>query len=415
MINATLYEEMTFHVRCDPLSDSPPNNKKTITTPVTTVVYRGSSWQVDLSRFAENLQIGLKWSAQSTYDSFRGNVYCYPPQFLSMYVVHHNRGYSCCPVDTNAFKNKERCQITIAVDQAMWGRMYDFEVILTTQPTLSRTFKIPLSVDPATDEVDESATIVAGPSQAIMKTLLADRHSVDTQFIFTADKTCANVGFWAHRSVLSRYKALDDLIKKSLKEQVVREGEVGPLTIRLEKFSLATFACLVYYIYTGTIKRTIDTRQFAFSQQDEAIVVIKDETTGRTKDRIIWNPLDADSSWKLKDVTWTDLLFISEYFGVYDLRDECIHEVVGSMKTSNVVELLFEVGCFFTKVKIAGLYYLADNLESMIDEGKDPFEKYQDHKECHAMMLDAMRYKSVHVSRRQDPLASTIRSLQICE
>lgn len=110
MINATLYEEMTFHVRCDPLSDSPPNNKKTITTPVTTVVYRGSSWQVDLSRFAENLQIGLKWSAQSTYDSFRGNVYCYPPQFLSMYVVHHNRGYSCCPVDTNAFKNKERCQ-----------------------------------------------------------------------------------------------------------------------------------------------------------------------------------------------------------------------------------------------------------------------------------------------------------------
>ncbi|KAG0066249.1 hypothetical protein BGZ89_007457 [Linnemannia elongata] len=383
MINATLYEEMTFHIRCDPLSDSPPNNKKTINTPVTTVVYRGSSWQVDLSRFAENLQIGLKWSAQSTYDSFRGN--------------------SVARV------------VTIAVDQAIWGRMYDFEVILTTQPTLSRTFKTPLSVDPVTDEFDESATIVAGPSQAIMKTLLADRHSVDTQFIFTADKTCANVGFWAHRSVLSRYKALDDLIKKSLKEQVVREGEVGPLTIRLEKFSLATFACLVYYIYTGTIKRTIDTRQFAFSQQDEAIVIIKDETTGRTKDRIIWNPLDADSSWKLKDVTWTDLLFISEYFGVYDLRDECIHEVVGSMKTSNVVELLFEVGCFFTKVKIAGLYYLADNLESMIDEGKDPFEKYQDHKECHAMMLDAMRYKSVHVSRRQDPLASTIRSLQICE
>ena len=305
--------------------------------------------------------------------------------------------------------------VTAPVDKLVRGKMYDFEIVLTTQPALSRTFKIPLSVDPATDEVDESATIEAGPSQAIMKTLLADRHSVDTQFIFTADKTCANVGFWAHRSVLSRYKALDDLITKSLKEQVTREGDVGPLTIRMEKFSLATFACLVYYIYTGTIKRTMDTSQFAFSQQDEAVVVIKDETTGRTKDRITWNPLDADSSWKLKDVTWTDLLFISEYFGVKVLRDECLHEVVESIKDSNVVELLFEVGCFFAKVKDAGLDYLADNMESMCNEGKDPFEKYRDHKECHAMMLDAMRYKSIPVSRRQNSLASTARSLQICD
>ncbi|KAF9135747.1 hypothetical protein BGW39_000617 [Mortierella sp. 14UC] len=298
----------------------------------------------------------------------------------------------------------------------MRGKMYDFEIVFSIEPTLSRTFKVPLSVDPTADEdVDESAAIKAGPSQAIMKTLLADRHSVDVQFIFTSDKTCSNVGFWAHRSILSRYKSLEQLIKKTLKEQLAQDDDVSPLTVRMDKFSLATFACLTYFLYTGTIKRTLDTSNFAFSQQDEAVVVIKDESTGRTKERMLWNPLDAESSWKLKDVTWTDLLFISEYFGVKELRDECLHEVVESIKDSNVVELLFEVGCFFEKVKDAGLDYLADNMESMCDEGKDPFEKYRDHEQCHTMMLDAMRYKSIPAARRKLSLTSTVRSLAISD
>ncbi|KAF9550681.1 hypothetical protein EC957_011997 [Mortierella hygrophila] len=92
--------------------------------------------------------------------------------------------------------------------------MYDFEIVFTTQSALSRTFRMPLSVDPVPDEVDESATIEAGLSQAIMKTLLADRHSVDTQFIFTADNIYANIRFLAHRPTLSRYKTLDDLVKE---------------------------------------------------------------------------------------------------------------------------------------------------------------------------------------------------------
>ncbi|KAF8948604.1 hypothetical protein BGZ47_003868 [Haplosporangium gracile] len=149
--------------------------------------------------------------------------------------------------------------VTVPVNKAMRGKVYDFEIVLTTQPALTRSFKVPLSVDPAADETDESTAIEAGPSLPIMKTLLCDRHSIDVQFIFTTDKTCANVGFWAHRSVLSRYKAMDNLIKKSLQEQVAREGDAGPLTIRMEKFTLVTFACLVYYLYTGIIKRTIDT------------------------------------------------------------------------------------------------------------------------------------------------------------
>ncbi|KAG0249302.1 hypothetical protein BGZ95_007592, partial [Linnemannia exigua] len=66
------------------------------------------------------------------------------------------------------------------------------------------------------------------------------------------------------------------------------------------------------------------------------------------------------------------------------------------------------------KVKDAGLDFLADNMESMCDDGKDPFEKYRDHKECHTMMLDVMRYKSIPAPRRKLSLTSSVRSLQIC-
>ncbi|KAG0277701.1 hypothetical protein BGZ95_005514 [Linnemannia exigua] len=413
MLNADLYEEMIFRITGEPLGTSHPTSSVTLNKTISTAVYNDStSWDIVLTREQQNLKIELQW--MNGYDSYTYNRRnTMHPRFLSMNVVHHKRGIIGTLIKSqNSHGNQFK--LTIPVDKAMRGRVYDFEIVLTTQPTLTRTFNMHLS-DGTTneDEVDESAAIKAGPSQAIMKTLLADRHSVDVQFIFTSDKTCSNVGFWAHRSVLSRYTALGDLIKKTLMEQLARDDDVGPLTVRMDKFSLATFACLVYYLYTGTIKRAMNITQFAFSQQDEAVVIIKDETTGRTKDRMVWNPLDAKSSWKLKDVTWTDLLFISEYFGVKDLRDECLHEVVESIKETNVVELLFEVGCFFEKVKDVGLEFLADNMESMCDKGKDPFAKYHDHKECHTMMLDAMRYKSIPASRRKLPLTSSVRSLAI--
>ncbi|KAF9141682.1 hypothetical protein BG015_001206 [Linnemannia schmuckeri] len=409
MPDVHLYDEALFHIAGEPLSASSPGNTITIKN---LRPKQNCSWSIVLTRKSETLRIELSWS--SGYDRyFRTHIH--PPLFLSMNFIHHKHGIIIAALDQNRSSNSQTYWMTIPIDKAMRGKVYDFEIVLTTQPALTRTYKMPLSVDPAVNETDESAAIKTGPSLSIMKTLIADRHSVDVQFIFTTDKPCSHVGFWAHRSILSRYKAMDNLIKTSLQEQAAREGDVGPLTIRMEKFTLATFACLIYYLYTGTIKRTINTTQFTLSQQDEAVVVIKGEATGRTMDRMIWNPLDADSSWKLKDVTWTDLLFISEHFGVKDLRDECLHEVVESIKDSNVVELLFEVGCFFEKVKDAGLDYLAYNMESMCDEGKDPFERYRDRKECHAMMLDAMRYKSIPVSRRQNSLTSTVRSLQICD
>ncbi|KAF9906028.1 hypothetical protein EC991_001110 [Linnemannia zychae] len=414
-MSSKLYEEMTLHVSCSPLTESPPGNTTSMTCATQTACYYGSSFTVTLTRESRNLAILVTWVCGYGHDYNGYNRRAIsPPGFTSMTFVHHKRGIISLPIKPNMPINSYPPKLVVPVDMALRGKMYDFEIVLSTEPTLSRSFKLPLSSDTiADDETDDSIGIAAGPSQAIMKTLLADRHSVDVQFIFTADRTCSNVGLWAHRTILSRYKLLGDLINKTLKDQLAKDDDVSPLTIRVEKFSLAAFACLIYYFYTGSVKRTMNSSNFAFSQQDEAVVVIKDESTGRTKERVHWNPLDADSSWKMKDVTWTELLFISEYFGVKDLRDECIHEVIESIKDSNVVELLFDVGCYFDKIKEATLTYLADNMESMCGEGKDPFEKYRDHEHCHALMLDTMRYKSVPASRRVLSLTSTVRTLAI--
>ncbi|KAG0297020.1 hypothetical protein BGZ96_007904 [Linnemannia gamsii] len=195
------------------------------------------------------------------------------------------------------------------VNKIMQGIEYISEIVPTTQPALSRAFKAPLSVDPAAAE--------------------------DGEFV-------------AHRSVLSRYKTLEDLI--------------------------------------NTIKRTIDTTEFDFNQKDIVIVVIKDEATGQTKDGIHRNPCNADSLCKMKNVTWTEVHFISEYFG---MLNECPHRMIESTRSLNM-DKLFEIGYNFDKIREAALDYIADNMESMFDGGKDPFKKYCDHKECHTMMLDPM-------------------------
>lgn len=80
-----------------------------------------------------------------------------------------------------------------------------------------------------------------------------------------------------------------------------------------------------------------------------------------------------------------------------------------------MIDLLFEVGYYFDKIKEAALDNVADNIESICNEGKDPFEKYYDHKECHTMMLDAMRYESMPVARRLLALTSSVLTLVICD
>ncbi|KAG0216277.1 hypothetical protein BGX28_004643 [Mortierella sp. GBA30] len=169
--------------------------------------------------------------------------------------------------------------------------------------------------------------------------------------------------------MLAPHKAFAQMIKGHIEDTGGKEFEPGFLTIRIEIFSTAKFCCLPRYLYTGKIERTVHAAHFA-AAHNPATVVIQDATSGRTKDCAIWNPLDSNSAWQFKEVTWTELL---------DL---------------NVAEILFEVGCYYEKIKKAALEFLINNTKTLFADGKDPFEDYQDRKECHAFMVEVIRSKS---------------------
>ncbi|KAG0257861.1 hypothetical protein BG011_003714 [Mortierella polycephala] len=285
------------------------------------------------------------------------------------------------PTSTKMAENVE-----VPLGEAMHRKEYQFEIVLSSGKTLCRESK--------TGESKLDMKDLQEQTQSIMKILLGDIHSVDIQFIFSKDKTYSNIGLWAHRSILSRHKSFADLIEKTIKSRGGNGTEPGFLTIHIDNFTLATFCCLLRYLYTGEIGHSIDSSQFAFSTLDPAAVVVRDASSGCVKDNVKWSPLEPTSSWQLKDVRWTELLFLSDHFGITSLRNQCKDNVIESIDDRNVIEILFEVGCSFEGVKAAGLDYVADNKESLFKDGNDPFEEYRCRKECYTLMVEVMKRMS---------------------
>ncbi|KAF9358333.1 hypothetical protein BGX26_001990 [Mortierella sp. AD094] len=248
----------------------------------------------------------------------------------------------------------------------------------------------------------------------IMLTLLKDIYSVDVCFVIESDETCSNVGLWAHRAILSRYKGFQDVIQtacktipstsedmanltigddyKSSSSTTAQDDDIlGPLLIPVEKLTLPTLCVLLRYIYTGQINLSAEADKHAISTT-ESTLVLQGIMSGR-KESVRWHPLKSDSLWKFKDVTWEELLLASDYYGVMDLRSRCEKEVISAMKQPTVVETLFTTGCSFYKIKDSGLNYIVDNMTSLFSKGKDPFALYKNHPECHDMMIEIFHRK----------------------
>ncbi|KAG0289638.1 hypothetical protein BGZ98_003767, partial [Dissophora globulifera] len=122
---------------------------------------------------------------------------------------------------------------SIDVDKVLHDDKFLTDIVLTTRAELSRkpveTPKPVKSLKPVeppkpVDSLKPDTT--ASMHQEIMRILLKDTHSVDLCFVFSSDKSYSNVGLWAHRSILSRYKPLADLIREST-ASALRRGQVA--------------------------------------------------------------------------------------------------------------------------------------------------------------------------------------------
>lgn len=233
----------------------------------------------------------------------------------------------------------------------------------------------------------------------IIPLLLKDANSVNVCFNFTSDKTYSNVGLWAHRVILARHKAFAKLLKRQDELQslvastamaeneydkatkvesdaesnctvsadgnptsssIAAAGETRSLVLKVEKFSLATFCALLHYIYTDEVHLAIDADRFAISS-GEGSLVWRDPTTGKTRDSVRWHPTDRASPWKLKDVTWNELLEAADHYRISDLRTKCLGEVISGMNQSNVVGTLFNKSVNGVEVRQAAMEFIVKN------------------------------------------------------
>ncbi|KAG0361754.1 hypothetical protein BGX24_005292 [Mortierella sp. AD032] len=323
------------------------------------------------------------------------------------------------PLSSIMFVNGGTHTGTIKAEKVIKDNNYDFEIVFCTGTDLSRKLKLP---PPSPKNMD------------IIPLLLKDANSVDACFTFTSDKVHSNVGLWAHRVVLMRHKVFAKLFQEQDELQylvraanekddkttkvesdaestctVTAEGTPTPspttftattksetlsLITKVDKFSLATFCALLYYIYTDEVQLTIDTERFAISS-GEGSLVWRDTLTGKIRDSIRWHPIDPTSPYKLKDVTWDELLEAADHYGISDLRSNCLTKVISGMNQSNVVGTLFSKAVKGTEVRVAAMEFIVKHWGDFFGEGKtDPFVRYRENPECHEVLIELMQLRA---------------------
>ncbi|KAK3836707.1 MAG: hypothetical protein J3R72DRAFT_493685 [Linnemannia gamsii] len=386
------------------------NGNQKITSP--SCPYK-SSWEVNLSRSGKTLAVVVTHNPGSNLKDY--TFYC------SMLIFRHGEYDTtyCTPLSSIMFVNGGTHTGTIEAEKVIKDNKYDFEIVFCTGTDVSRKLKLP---PPSPKNMD------------IIPLLLKDANSVDACFTFTSDKVHSNVGLWAHRVVLMRHKVFAKLFQEQDELQslvrpanekddkttkvesdaestctVTAEGTPTPspttftattksetlsLITKVDKFSLATFCALLYYIYTDEVHLTIDTERFAISS-GEGSLVWRDTLTGKIRDSIRWHPIDPTSPYKLKDVTWDELLEAADHYGISDLRSNCLTKVISGMNQSNAVGTLFSKAVKGTEVRVAAMEFIVKHWGDFFGEGKsDPFVGYRENLECHEVLIELMQLKA---------------------
>ncbi|KAF9132067.1 hypothetical protein BGW39_000862 [Mortierella sp. 14UC] len=370
---------------------------------VSTKCAYNSTWTINLTRAGETLTIDVAYN--------RGSHLDYTIYNSMLILPHEEVGTSYCVLTgTIQFIAAGSHKGVIEAEKVIKDGNYRFDIVFCGSEGLLR-----------------KPALVTTKNMDIVPLLLKDARSADVCFTFTSDKAYSNIGLWAHRVVLTRHKVfaklfqhqdeLQALVTANDKDDkaaamvesdvestctVSAEGNTTPsptnenrsLVIKVDKFSLATFCALMYYIYTDEVHLTIDTDRFAISS-GEGSLVWRDSTTGKTRDSVRWHPTDPASPWKLKDVTWDELLEAADHYGISDLRADCLAKVISGMNHSNVVGTLFSKAVNGSEVRMAAMEYIVKHWGAIFHKGNaDPFAAYREHPDCHEVLIDLMQLKA---------------------
>ncbi|KAG0285133.1 hypothetical protein BGZ97_007922 [Linnemannia gamsii] len=373
----TRSQEVTLKIEAPLLDDQ-------ATSSMQTAALEGNSfWSVTLLRLNTTLRVSSSWSRQQHMDLTK---------YAWMNIIPHSKNFSICQtgVSRSGVTNGNVNQCVIDIDKVIDDGMYRFDIVFSTAKEIARK-------------------MVSPPlkNREILPLLLKDPNTVDVCFTFSSDKAHPHIGLWAHRVVLSRFKVFAQLIDEEDSHQrlmvkvdsdkdrnkstttikaesdtestrtVTNDPSPAPsidsraIIIKVDKFPLATFCALLYYIYTDEIDLSVDTDRFVISVTEvgslfwcdaDGQIRLRDHHHHHHPVPIQWPPVDLGSSWKLKDVAWDELL---------EAADFCDQDV-----------------------KQMAMRYIVDNVEVFFERGKqDPFLTYKEHPDCHEVLVELMQMK----------------------
>ncbi|KAF9437467.1 hypothetical protein BGZ76_000617 [Entomortierella beljakovae] len=336
--------------------------------------------RVHLSRYHDTLSITLAISSNTYYD---------PPLFDFMRITPVYK-----PTATASTKTSEgvyKCDIKHS--DVEHGNKYEFDIIM------QNGLDLPVPVPVTKLESDINFT-------QIMKSLLMDVYSVDVCLFLDSENNYPNVGIWAHRVILSKYKKFDELIQSAIKHHdpsihsvmsdvlsdssdstliASHESKSNNPVVQIKGFSLATVSVLLRYIYTGEIVLSVDLKTHVLSSFKASLVIHDaDGTTQETQ-------LGPVATWKLKDTTWEELLEAANYLGVTELQKKSEEAVINALEETSVLNTLFITGAFSSKVREAALAFIVKNMSELIVDDKNPFDAYKSHQDCHDYMFEVIR------------------------
>jgi hypothetical protein len=329
------------------------------------------------------------------------------------------------------------------VEKAKVGDQYSFDIVFSSE----------VSVKEHPSYFIQRNDLVLSPapkSNDLILTLLKDPASVDVAFMFTSDKAFSGVGLWAHSAVLSRYKVFEELIQhgKAIQSSTTNiRGKSGvdeldvkvnidsdldsyceltgggdntadsalsdatatslydrAIVIKVNKVSLKTMCTLLYYIYTnGTVDRSVKLGRFAISRRvvneltddPSDAPMLWCDTEGRFDGSHEWHPLEHSSPWKLRDVSWDELLEVATLTQLSDLQALCRVGVIDRINESNAVDVLFGTSAAIDpEIKEAAMVTIVKNMGTLLNEDKDPFLPYRNHPDLPDLLIQIMRLKA---------------------
>ncbi|KAK3838843.1 MAG: hypothetical protein J3R72DRAFT_448465 [Linnemannia gamsii] len=320
-------------------------------------------WNVTLTRNRadSDLTVSTLWTrTQPTHQTFL--------PFKSMYIVPRSNFFhviAMVPLAWSAGTCTQSAKVLVPAHTVLKDDRYDFDIVFSTDHELTRnSATVPSSVPvPASTPIPTPTSMLKERNLASL--LLKDPNSVDVCFRFPSHKTIANIGLWAHSFLLSQNVTFAKLIQNARMIQSLvcmglakkdsdgndeNDSDTGsntesfsdfsvrstntvtgpaissvaadsraPLVIKVDDVSLATFCVMLYYIYTHKIDLAVDTSRFVLSDTNKADLLWRDDT-GKVENSAKWRPLDQDSPWRLKDVTWKELKDAAAQYGLEGLQ-----------------------------------------------------------------------------------------------